>query len=115
MKRTILQGGLVAVALAAVAVSCSNKPETQLTPSGVTETATFANPDGSTVKANAPTGLSPNGGTLDTRRPTLSFTNASGRFVTIAFCVRARTPGRRRRRRLQPDHRPVRGHQLAHR
>ena len=83
MKRTILQGGLVAVALAAVAVSCSNKPETQLTPSGVTETATFANPDGSTVKANAPTGLSPNGGTLDTRRPTLSFTNASGRLPGV--------------------------------
>ena len=85
MKRTMLQGGLVAVALAALAVSCSDQPETLLTPSNVTETATFANPDGSTVKATAPTGLSPNGGTLDTRRPTLSFTNASGRFAAIGF------------------------------
>ena len=85
MKRTMLQGGLVAVALAALAVSCSNTPETVLTPSSVTEVTSFANPDGSTVKATAPTNLSPNGVTLTTRRPTLSFTNSTGRYAGVGF------------------------------
>jgi hypothetical protein len=87
MKRTMLQGGLVAVALAALAVSCTNTPETVLTPSGVTEVESFANPDGSTVKATAPTNLSPNGVTLNTRRPTLSFTNPTGKYVDLAFAT----------------------------
>jgi hypothetical protein len=82
MNRNLLCGALVAVALA---VGCSNAPETLLSPSGTTETVTFANPDGSMVKATAPTGLSPNGVTLNTRRPTLSFTNPTSRFAPVGF------------------------------
>ena len=40
------------------------------------------NPDGSTLKVTAPTGLSPNGGVIDTRRPTLTFTNATAGVFT---------------------------------
>ena len=99
MKRTMICAGLAAAA-AALAVSCSNPPENLLSPSAVTETDTVLNADGSSVKANAPTELSPNGGTLDSRQPTLAFTNATGLFVPGRRSqLRARDPGRRGRSR----------------
>jgi hypothetical protein len=83
MKRKTLCAWVAIGALAAS--SCSTTPETPMSPSSVAESVTFLNPDGSTIKAEKPSGLSPNGGVLNTRRPTLSFNNATGRFQTIGF------------------------------
>jgi hypothetical protein len=44
-----------------------------------------ANPDGSLVKATVPSNLSPRDVTLDTRRPTLSFTKPEARFAAAGF------------------------------
>jgi hypothetical protein len=63
-------------------VGCANTPQTSLSPTAATSVNAFANDDGSTVKASAPTGLQPNGVTLDTRRPTLSFENATSVALT---------------------------------
>jgi hypothetical protein len=63
-------------------VGCANTPQTPLSPSAATAADAFANLDGSNVKASAPTGLQPNGVTLDTRRPTLSFENATSVAIT---------------------------------
>jgi hypothetical protein len=86
MNRKTLCGWMVICAAVGVtAGACSSSPETPLSPTGVLETATFANPDGSTVKVGAPSGLLPNGGSIDTRRPELSFNNATGRFQQVGY------------------------------
>jgi hypothetical protein len=64
---------------------CSGAPDTPMSPTGVTPTTAALNDDGSSVKITPPGGLNPNGGTINTRRPQLSFTNASGRFGTIGL------------------------------
>lgn len=81
MKRTTLLSWVAVCAL--VVASCSHTPESPLSPSGAAPSTTFVNPDGSTLKVTAPTGLSPNGGTVDTRRPTLSFSAATGRYQPL--------------------------------
>lgn len=84
MKRTMIRMSVVVWAIAAV--SCTGNPETPLSPRATTDLTATANPDGSTVKANAPANLSPaNSNTLDTRRPTLTFSNPTGRFVNAGF------------------------------
>jgi hypothetical protein len=65
--------------------ACSGTPETMLSPSAVGATAMFVNPDGSTVKVSAPRDLGPNGVTVSTLRPTLSFTNPVGVYATIGY------------------------------
>jgi len=77
-----LAGGLGAVVLTA---ACAQNPESPVSPTAAAG-ASAANPDGSTLKVNAPTPLFPvDGATVDTRRPTVVFTNASGRFTAAAF------------------------------
>lgn len=58
--------------------ACSATPQMPLSPTATELTTTFLNPDGSTMKVTAPRDLGPNGITVDTRRPTLGFTNAIG-------------------------------------
>jgi hypothetical protein len=94
MRKTLFVG-LLAV-YAAAAMGCSGQAEAPLAASAVTDGSTALNPDGSNLKVTAPGGLSPAGGaTLDTRRPTLAFTNAVGRFVAIglAYEVEVQTSG----------------------
>lgn len=84
MRRNTTLAWLAACALAVN--GCSSTPETMLSPTAVEPTATFVNPDGSTVKVGAPTNLTPTGGaTIDTLRPTLSFSAAAGRFGNAPF------------------------------
>jgi hypothetical protein len=71
-----------AVTLVALTVTgCSGTPQTMLSPTGTDVTTVALNPDGSSLKVTAPTGLSPSGGaTLDTIRPTLTFNASATRF-----------------------------------
>lgn len=65
--------------------SCSETPRTSLSPSALEPSSTFVNPDGSTMKVTAPQGLGPNGGPVDSQRPTLTFTNAIGLLVPVSI------------------------------
>lgn len=62
--------------------ACSGNPETMLSPSGAARTVATLNPDGSSLKVNAPTGLSPNNASIDTTRPTLTFNAATALYGT---------------------------------
>jgi hypothetical protein len=83
MKSKTLFTSIIVCALAAV--SCSTTPHTPLSPSAAGPSTSFLNPDGSNMKVGEPFDLEPNGGILDTRRPTLRFTNPAGRFVQMDF------------------------------
>ncbi len=73
-------------AVCALAIgSCSETPRTSLSPSALEPSTTFVNPDGSTMKVMAPQGLGPNGGPVDSQRPTLTFTNAIGLLVPVSI------------------------------
>jgi hypothetical protein len=66
--------------------ACSGTPQTMLSPTGAESSGAALNPDGSSLKASAPSNLSPGGGAvLDTIRPTLTFTPASGRHTSASF------------------------------
>jgi hypothetical protein len=70
----------------ATMTACSGSPQTMLSPTGSDPVNLALNPDGSSLKASAPSGLSPGGGdTLDTVRPTLTFTAATARFQGAAL------------------------------
>jgi hypothetical protein len=61
--------------------ACSGTPETVLSPTGSDSGSAALNPDGSSLKATQPTNLSPgDASTIDTVRPTLTFTPATARF-----------------------------------
>jgi hypothetical protein len=83
MQRKTLLAWLVACAVGIAA--CSGTPQTLLSPSAVSPTTAFANPDGSTIKVTAPSGLNPDGGTINTTRPVLAFVNPVGRFIQIGY------------------------------
>src|SRR5688500_7618270 len=74
-------------ALCALTLSaCSGTPQTMLSPSGGDPSSAALNPDGSSLKASAPTNLNPGGGgTINTVRPTLTFDGASPRFQAAAL------------------------------
>ena len=74
-----------AIACALTIAACSSSPQTTLSPSAVDSTSGALNPDGSSLKVDAPTGLSPNGVTVDSVRPTLTFNASSGRFAAVSF------------------------------
>lgn len=74
------------VVCALVVAACSGTPQTMLSPTGVSAELTAVNADGSTVKVGAPRDLGPNNGVVvDTLRPTLGFTNPTGRFTAVGF------------------------------
>ena len=75
------------VALCAFTLSsCSGTPQTMLSPTSTDIADASLNPDGSNLKVSAPTNLSPTGNVqVDTVRPELSFTGASGRFQSVGL------------------------------
>jgi hypothetical protein len=81
--------GLALVATA-VAVACTSSPSgSTLSPTSPTQSGGNASADGSTLKASVPSPVSPQGGErVDTRRPVLTFTNATGTFADGAFTYR---------------------------
>lgn len=83
MKRMIMRVGVVVCAIAVA--SCAGTPETPASPTATTDIVAAANPDGSLLKATAPSNLSPRDATLDTRRPTLTFNKSEGRFAPAGF------------------------------
>jgi hypothetical protein len=83
MQRNTLIAWSAVCALAMA--GCSGTPQTTLSPSAIDGTSTALNPDGSSVKATAPTDLTPRDVTVDTLRPTLRFTNAVGRYASLGF------------------------------
>jgi hypothetical protein len=84
---------LAATALVALAVACGTNSSNQTSPTSPTASATGgdAAADGSTLKATAPTLVSPIGGTqLTQATPTFVWTAAAGKFVTgTTFTYRA--------------------------
>jgi hypothetical protein len=83
MSRKTKFSGLGALCALTTALACSGSPQMPLSPSAALRTDSALNPDGSSLKISAPTGLSPSGDeTLDTRRPTLRFNPAVARFVS---------------------------------
>jgi hypothetical protein len=67
-------------------VSCSGTPQTMTSPSAAEGGTATLNPDGSNLKANPPTNLTPTGAAvLDTVRPTLTFTGATGKHTSATF------------------------------
>ena len=72
--------GAVVVLVTGLVACSSNSTTTPTAPS--TSTGTTAAADGSTLKVSAPSGLLPaSGTTVDSRRPTLSWSSASGTYV----------------------------------
>ncbi|HUU34195.1 MAG TPA: hypothetical protein VMW48_09025 [Vicinamibacterales bacterium] len=86
LRRHVLQGAAIAALFFVGA--CSQAPQSPVSASAAGG-STAANADGSTLKVTAPTPISPeNGSRLDTRRPTVVFGNAVGRFTSIALSYR---------------------------
>ena len=70
----------------AVTMACSNGPDSPAAPTAVVHGTADAAADGSTLKATAPTAISPvNDERLDSRRPTMRINNSQGRFAGAAF------------------------------
>ncbi len=95
MKKPFVHLGLALFAAAAVA-SCSSSPQSPTSPSAAAGGTTSAAADGSTLKATAPTAVSPAGGErVASRQPTLAWTESTGRFGTIAptYDIEVRTDG----------------------
>ena len=70
---------------ALIMAACSGTPQTMVSPTGVAATDAALNADGSSLKVTSPRDLGPNGATVGTLRPTLTFTNATGRFVSVGL------------------------------
>ena len=79
-RNTILAWSVVCVLAVA---GCSGSPQTSLSPTAIDAESTALNPDGSSLKYTAPKDLGPRDVTVSTSRPTLSFTNAAGRFADV--------------------------------
>ena len=78
-RKTFLAWPVVCVL---ILMGCSGTPQSALSPSAVDATATFINPDGSTMKVRAASNLTPTG-TISTQRPTLTFTNSVAVLVQV--------------------------------
>lgn len=89
MYRKLLFGSTVAFLLA-FGLACSNQSPNPTSPSSTAPAgAPAAGPGGSTLKATAPTVVSPSGNEeIDTQTPTLWADNASGRYGTGSFVYR---------------------------
>ena len=87
MFRRIAMKGVIATSLA-LAVACSQAPQSPVSPSA-SAGSTTANADGSTLKVSAPALVAPVGGERqETRRPVLTFLNATGRFTSVPLVYR---------------------------
>jgi hypothetical protein len=64
---------------------CSGPPETPLSPTPAIHMASALIDDFSTLKVGAPTDLGPNGVSVGTMRPTLTFTNPTGAFASFGL------------------------------
>lgn len=78
-RKTFLAWPVVCVL---ILMGCSGTPQSALSPSAVDATATFINPDGSTMKVRAATNLAPTG-TINTQRPTLTFNNSVAVLIQV--------------------------------
>lgn len=74
-----------AMACALTITGCSSSPQTTLSPTAADPATGALNPDGSSLKVDAPTGLGPNGVTTDSHRPTLTFNASAGRYAAVGF------------------------------
>jgi hypothetical protein len=84
MTSTFLKTG-TALAAALSLAACSGSPQSPTSPSAASGGSATAAADGSTLKASAPSLLAPTGGArVDTRRPTLSWTESTGTYVNIS-------------------------------
>lgn len=82
-RRTMIPWPLMAAAL--LVTGCSGSPETPVSPSRAAEASLAANPDGSTLKVNAPSNLSPaNSVVVGSNQVTLTFDPATGRYAPAA-------------------------------
>jgi hypothetical protein len=89
--------GALLAAVAAGAGACGGDKATPTSPTaaanstvaggdGSTSGPSATNPDGSTLKVTAPTNLQPTGrARVDSRTPTLTWTNAQGKYQSMAF------------------------------
>jgi len=84
VKKFLVCGVSAAVA---IAVACAGKPGNPLSPTATSVLATGQAPDGSTLKATAPTPLSPIGGIrlLEEFRPALVVRNSISEYTGIGF------------------------------
>jgi hypothetical protein len=74
--------GIAALLAAVPVVACSGKPQSPVSPDGAMHGLFGVNPDGSTLKVQAPAPLSPlDGVRLKDRRPIFLFQNAQGVYV----------------------------------
>ncbi len=70
----------------AITMACSNGPDSPAAPAAAVPGTSEAAADGSTLKATAPTPISPvNDERLSSRRPTMRINNSQGRFAGAAF------------------------------
>lgn len=84
MKKSFVNIGVALFAAAAV-YACSSAPQSPTSPSAAIGGSSTAAADGSTLKATAPVAVSPgNGEQVNTPQPTLSWTESTGRFESIA-------------------------------
>lgn len=84
MKKSFVNIGVALLATAAV-YACSSAPQSPTSPSAAAGGTTTAAADGSTLKATAPTAVSPAGGErVNSRRPTLNWTESTGTFESMA-------------------------------
>ena len=80
-KRFVLSS---AAALLAITVACSKSPETPVAPSSGSESSTDAAADGSTLKATAPTAVSPINNAQPDGSVVLVSTKSTGKFADIS-------------------------------
>lgn len=81
MYQKTLAGAALSCALA-LTIACSNSPDSPSAPGAVNSPESGAAADGSTLKATAPTPVSPiNDFRTDTRKPTMTVNNATGKYV----------------------------------
>lgn len=77
---------VTASATVVLSVACAGTPMSPTAPSAATGGSTAANSDGSTLKVTAPGVVSPfDSERTDSRRPTLVWTNATGKHEPIGF------------------------------
>jgi hypothetical protein len=88
MLRRIALHGLALPSLL-LAAACSQSPQSPVSPSLAAGGDAAANPDGSTLKVSAPVLVSPaDGAVTDGVRPTVTFSNSSGLFTSVALGYR---------------------------